>query len=95
MITAIGMYVTDSHGRALTATPRMRYSIHGVSRRCGFVFHATATITQNAAGMSGKVEMPVKKNGALKNTDTQANAAAAPEPVKANTQRHVMTAMTA
>src|SRR4051794_19463475 len=93
--TVIGMYVTDNHGNTLTATPRIRNSIHDVSRLSGAVLHATATATQNAAGTSGKAEMLLNTNGALRKTDTQASAAAEAEPVNATTHCHARTAVSA
>src|SRR4029453_8723093 len=84
-----GTYVTESHGRTLRTTPRIKNSSQGVLKRSGAVFQVAATTTQNAAGISGKLEMPEKKNGAVRKTETHASVAAAVDPVNVNTQRQV------
>src|ERR1044072_2340201 len=61
---AAGAYVIDNQGSALTASPRTAYSGTVELVRCGCDRHASATMMQNAAGISGYTAMLAKSMGA-------------------------------
>src|SRR5258705_2547760 len=74
---AIGAYFVLSHGSAPIAAPRHNHTPGDTAS----VRHAIATMTANAAGISGYTVNELKRKGAVSAAAAHANVAARTEPV--------------